>query len=169
VTEDLIQRLNLKRTRNSTPIQGISNAKAEVKHSVNLRFHSRTSNYNVALECLVLPKISGDLPGSYINTKKWNLPKDLHLSDPGFNQPGMIDLLIGTEAYFHILKAGKKTRVGPYPDMQDTEFGWILAGRFQPFQPTIGAEDVLSQKRYQPRAAVTTVLGTGRTESTSTI
>jgi hypothetical protein len=63
--------------------------------------------------CLVLPKISGDLPGSYINTLEWNLPEDLHLADPGFNQPGRIDLLIGTEAYFHLLKAGNKTGAGP--------------------------------------------------------
>jgi hypothetical protein len=94
------------------PIHGISNAKAEVKHSVNLRVHSRASNYNVALECLVLPKISGDLPGSYINTMEWNLPKD-----PGFNQPGKINLLIGTEAFFHLIKAERKSRARPYPVM----------------------------------------------------
>jgi hypothetical protein len=153
------------------PIQGVSNAKAEVKHSVNL-CSLQASNGTVALECLVLPKISGDLPDSYINTIEWNLPKDLHLADPGFNQPGRLDLLIGTEAFFHLVKAGRKT-------------SWIISCyarhgiRVDPSRviPTcsaykcssIDAENVLFQKRYQPRVAVATVLGNGRAESTSTI
>jgi hypothetical protein len=90
-----------------------------------------------------LPKISGDLPGSYINIIECNLPKDIHLADSGFSQPGKIDLMIRMETFFHHIKAGRETRAGLYPVMQDTEFGWILAGQFQPVQPTNAAPPTL--------------------------
>ncbi|XP_046394969.1 uncharacterized protein LOC124162471 [Ischnura elegans] len=137
VTESLVQRLNLRKTRKNTPIEGINTQKSQVKHCVTLQIKSRISSYNITVECLVLPKISGDIPSTYLNTANWNLPRELPLSDPAFNEPGKIDLLIGADIFFHILKPERQIRPGPYPVMQNTELGWILAGRFHPQEEAV--------------------------------
>jgi hypothetical protein len=88
------------------------------------------SQYSISLECLVLPKISGEIPQSPIDTVTWNIPVGIPLADPEFNRPGRIDLLIGAEIFFNILKPGRQVREGPYPVLQESEFGWILAGGY---------------------------------------
>ena len=131
VTEALAQRLKLKKVRSFVPIQGINNTKSTIKYSTTVKMHSRVSNYHAQLECLVLPSISGHIPASYVATQDWNIPRELILADPEFNTPGPIDMLIGAEVFFSVLKQGKQVRPGPYPILQDTELGWILAGRFE--------------------------------------
>ncbi|XP_046395767.1 uncharacterized protein LOC124163028 [Ischnura elegans] len=71
------------------------------------------------------------IPTSYVAIQDWNIPRELTLADPKFNTPGPIDMLIGAEVFFSVLKQGKQVRPGPFPILQDTEIGWILAGRFE--------------------------------------
>ncbi|KAK9739544.1 Protein of unknown function (DUF1759) [Popillia japonica] len=51
------------------------------------------------------------------------------LADPAFNVSSEIDMLIGAEIYFEILRLDQIKLGNQLPVLQDTEFGWIVAGK----------------------------------------
>ena len=64
-----------------------------------------------------------------VDTISWKLPKDIKLAYEHFDQPGGIDILIGADVFFEILRSGRRTRPGNYPVLQETVLGWTLSGR----------------------------------------
>ena len=57
------------------------------------------------------------------------IPKDIKLADEKFDQPGSIDLLIGADLFYDMLRSGRRTRPGNYSVLQETVLGWKLSGR----------------------------------------
>ncbi|KAJ8896568.1 hypothetical protein PR048_001912 [Dryococelus australis] len=107
ITEECVQHLGLKKERNATPIHRINEVTAETKHSVKTVVLSYVTNYVAAVECLVILKISANLPGRYVDCHQWNIPTNLHLAQTTFNQPGNIDILLEAEFFFYIIHLGK--------------------------------------------------------------
>jgi len=64
-----------------------------------------------------------------LDTSTWKIPKDIKLADEQFDQPGGIDLLIGADLFYEMLRSGRRTRPGNYPVLQETLLGWTLSGR----------------------------------------
>lgn len=131
ITESSAQRLKLPRQHRRVPIQGIGDTTSETRHSVRLEISSCTNNFATSVDCLVLTKVTDDLPGHVIDTTEWNLPKNLPLADPSFQQPSKIDILLGAEICAYIHRSGRVTRDPNHPVLQETEFGWILSGRYE--------------------------------------
>ena len=52
----------------------------------------------------------------------------LPLADPGFGQPGRIDMLLGVDVFVEILRHGRRTGPPGSPTAFETEFGWVLCG-----------------------------------------
>jgi len=57
------------------------------------------------------------------------IPKDIRLADEQFDQPGDIDLLIGADLFYEMLRSGRRTLPGKYPVLQETVLSWTLSGR----------------------------------------
>jgi hypothetical protein len=76
-----------------------------------------------------LPNITGITPFSKLDIRNWKIPRDIKLADEHFDQPGAIDLLIGADMFYEILRPGRRTRRGNYPVLQGTVLGWTLSGR----------------------------------------
>jgi len=51
------------------------------------------------------------------------------LADEQFDQTGDIDLLIGADLIYDMLRSVTRTRPGNYPVLQETDLGWTLRGR----------------------------------------
>jgi len=51
------------------------------------------------------------------------------LSDEQFHQPGDIDILIGADLFYDMLRPDRKPRPGNYPVLQETVLGWTLSSR----------------------------------------
>jgi hypothetical protein len=51
------------------------------------------------------------------------------LADEYFDQPGSIDLLIGADVFYEILRSDRFTRSGNFPVLQKTVLGWTISGR----------------------------------------
>jgi len=64
-----------------------------------------------------------------LDISAWKFPKDIKLADEEFDQPGSIDLLIGTEIFYEMLRSGRMTRPGIYPVLRETVLGLTLTGR----------------------------------------
>jgi len=51
------------------------------------------------------------------------------LADENFNRSNSIDILLGADVFFEVLRHDTKTRPGNYPFLQDTDLGWIVSGK----------------------------------------
>ncbi|XP_055527349.1 uncharacterized protein LOC129719969 [Wyeomyia smithii] len=128
VTEDMVNRLGLPKKPANVPIVGINARRFHARDKITLKFKSRVSNFQTSLECLITPKVTGTIPVSKINTTHWNLHEGVVLADPGFNTPQKVDLLIGAELFFDILKPSQLSLDDNLPQLRDTHLGWIVSG-----------------------------------------
>jgi len=129
ITERCVQRLRLSRTQTHAQIQGISSVNTETYHSVSIHLRSRHTDWHTTLNCAILSHITGTIPSTKLDTSTWKIPKDIKLADEQFDQPGSIDLLIGADLFYEMLRSDRRTRPGNYPVLQETVLGWTLSGR----------------------------------------
>ena len=128
VTEEMANRLELPKKPVNVPIVGINALRSHARDKVTLKFKSRVSDFQASLECLVTPKVTGTIPSSKINIGQWELPDGVVLADPGFHTPDKVDLLIGAELFFSILKPSQLFLKDSMPQLRDTHLGWIVSG-----------------------------------------
>jgi len=123
ITERCAQRLRLSRTQRHASIQGISNINTATHHSVSIHLRSRHTDWHTTLDCAILSLIIGTTPSTKLDTSTWKIPKDIKLADEQFDQPGGIDLLIGADLFYEMLRSGRRTRPSNYPVLQETVLG----------------------------------------------
>ncbi|XP_071648474.1 uncharacterized protein [Temnothorax longispinosus] len=86
------------------------------------------ADYEITIECFVLPAITEKLPQVKINTKLICLPKGLSLADPDFHTPGTVDILIGAGLFWPLICKDYIQRPKGIPRLQRTLLGWIVGG-----------------------------------------
>ena len=64
-----------------------------------------------------------------VDTSDWGIPEGLMLADEYFSKPNSIDILLGADVFFEVLRHDKKTQPENYLLLQDTELGWIISGK----------------------------------------
>ena len=130
ISEDCVQFLGLKPRRFDGDIFGLGNQKvAETKGIVEVAVRSRTdSNFETHLEAHILPKVTCLQPTIMLNND-WPHLKQLNLADPEFHMPAHIDILIGADLFFDILRPGSVPGQDGCPRAICTVFGWIMSGK----------------------------------------
>ncbi|XP_055589930.1 uncharacterized protein LOC129742106 [Uranotaenia lowii] len=134
ISERLCQSLKLKRRSINVPVCGVGQAEMHARHAVTAKIGSRISNFSIGIECLVLQRITTDLPSTNISMSHWNIPPEYKLADPGFNTSGRIDLLIGAEHFYDFLYQHEMKRISlgaGVPYLIETVFGWVVSGKAQ--------------------------------------
>lgn len=129
ITDRLVKRLNIPKQGSSMNIHGIGKSNTKAQHRVNVALESRINGFSTRLEALVLPRIVAPQPSQHIDIDEWPLPKNLTLADPAFNRPNKIDILLGAEHYHQLLTIGQIQLSKQLPILQNTVFGWIVAGK----------------------------------------
>ena len=109
ITERCVQRLRLSRTQTHASIQGISNVNTATQHSVSTHLKSRHTDWHNTIQCAILSNITGTTPSTKLDTSSWKIPKDIKLADEQFDQPESIDLLLGADLFYEMLKSGSLT------------------------------------------------------------
>ncbi|XP_050305604.1 uncharacterized protein LOC126742841 [Anthonomus grandis grandis] len=76
-------------------------------------------------------KKASETPSIQINPCTWSHISNSKkpLSDPQFDKPAPVELLLGAEIYAQVLKSGQIYGDPGQPVALDTEFGWVLLGR----------------------------------------
>ncbi|KAJ0172004.1 hypothetical protein K1T71_012767 [Dendrolimus kikuchii] len=130
ISKSLKEKLLLKSNRiNTIDIIGIGNSSAnQVKESCIAQLGSLHGPYHVTLSCLVLEKLTGDMPSIPIDLSQLCLPADIQLADPSFDQPIPVEVLIGADLFWDILRPNQRNLGPNKPKLHSTQFGWILAG-----------------------------------------
>jgi hypothetical protein len=100
ITERCVQRLRLTKTQTLASVQGIRNVNTASHHNVSIHIRSRHTDWHTAIDCAILPNITGATPPIRLDAGSWNIPKDIKLADERFSEPGSIDLLIRADVFF---------------------------------------------------------------------
>ncbi|KAJ8710890.1 hypothetical protein PYW08_009405 [Mythimna loreyi] len=129
VAESLCGKLGLSRRSASATVTGINNNTSHCTQSCSLTF---MSNYNddctFTVDCHILPKITGALPSSFINIEHLSIPSGISLADPSFNIPSAIDILVGAEIFWTILRNNSIDLGKNQPKLYETKLGWLVSG-----------------------------------------
>lgn len=126
ITESMVQLLMLKKIRINHTILGIGESIKKISTSVTVSISSRTSEFSTNITCLVIPRITNELPTKYVD-HPFEIPLGIKLADPLFRQPQKIDILIGASHFFELLEPRQIT-LNKGPILQETQFGWVVAG-----------------------------------------
>lgn len=134
VTEEFVKKLKLKTVDDKIQIKGINQSISHAMKSVKLKIISRFGTYGSDLTCIVLPKITQNLPTVVVDANLLEIPKNIQLADPQFNIPGEIDLLIGAEGFWELICVGQIKLGKRKPVLQKSLLGWLISG------PTCGSK-----------------------------
>ena len=112
ITQRCVQRMKLSRTQTYALIQGNSSVNTGKYHSDLIHLRSRHTDWHTTVKCSTLSHITGTTPFTNLDTSTWKIHKDIKLADEQFDQPGSIDVLIGADLFYEMLRSGRKTRPG---------------------------------------------------------
>ncbi|XP_017474307.1 PREDICTED: uncharacterized protein LOC108364935 [Rhagoletis zephyria] len=128
VTNRLVSQLQLKKVNSSQFISGIGQNDFATNHIVDLRLHSRVTDYTANLTAVVTSTITDIQPSRSLKCVDWNIPSNIRLADPLFFEPQRIDMLIGASLFFDLLCVGQIRLAESMPILQKTKLGWIVSG-----------------------------------------
>jgi len=128
ITKYAAQLLGLPRINLNAIISGLGQETSVARSSLNCIIKSCNSDFSAEVHCLIMKKLTNDLPMSKINLGSWKVPKNIELADPNFNVPSKIDMLLGAEWFFHLMVEGQIKSTLEVPVVQNTVLGWIISG-----------------------------------------
>lgn len=130
ITEQAAQTLGLRRQKENLPVLGLNEAPlTTIKWRTAAVIGSRINNFQKQVEFLIVPRITGHIPTQTFNTSNWKIPSGLVLADPHFSTEQSVDVLLGTEIFFNSLLSGQIRIGNQLPLLQETTFGWVVAGK----------------------------------------
>ena len=136
MSERLVQSLSLPRFNQHVRVSGIGGVsqRAPIQSISNFQISPVGSSKRIMnITAVVVPKVTCDLPLTPVPFQlDWKHLSDLPLADPGFGQPGRIDLLLGVDVFIDVLRHGRRSGPPDAPTALETEFGWVLCGSSGP-------------------------------------
>ncbi|XP_075162921.1 uncharacterized protein LOC142235555 [Haematobia irritans] len=128
ITTNCLNRLQLKADFSTTVVSGIGQTDFSSMKSVQFCIESHFDSSTAYISAAVISTIIDKQPPASIDISSWNIPPNLKLADPKFNESGRIDLLIGSEIFFESLCDGKISMAPGLPVLVKSKFGWIVGG-----------------------------------------
>ncbi|XP_062704099.1 uncharacterized protein LOC134286498 [Aedes albopictus] len=128
ISRSMADRLAVHRAPTLVPITGVGASRTCAHEKLSVAVESRYTDFSTMVECLVIPKVTGVIPTTQLDISKWPIPISVFLADPEFNTPGQIDMLLGVSHFLRLLKLGRIQLRDDLPDLQETQFGWVVAG-----------------------------------------
>ncbi|XP_011858217.1 PREDICTED: uncharacterized protein LOC105555783 [Vollenhovia emeryi] len=110
------------------PISGLGELSTQTRTLVKVTLQSRINGFQVNLDCLVIGKITQNIPVNRLSLQELRIPEGITLADPDFDKPSHVDLLLGAEVFFELLCIGKIKIADGQPTWQKTLLGWIVSG-----------------------------------------
>ncbi|GBN29372.1 hypothetical protein AVEN_57692-1, partial [Araneus ventricosus] len=127
MASDFANTLGLKKEKINIPVSGISDTAFNAKRKSTGTILNSDGSFSATLDFLVIPKITDLMPSTSIDLEEIKIPSYVKLADPNFYSPAKVDLLIGAELFFSILK-GNRLFINNSLILQETVFGHVLSG-----------------------------------------
>jgi len=119
IRESLSQTLRLNRKNVEYEITGIGQSKHVITAVITITIKSRITDYQRTVSCLILPRLTNNLPVQVIDPTKIKIPAGIRLADNAYNQPQAI----GAEVFFELMDQGKIINANSGPVIQETKLG----------------------------------------------
>nr|CAI5865611.1 unnamed protein product [Callosobruchus analis] len=134
ITKSLCNLLNIEGSSTNIPVVGVGNTQAKVFTKTLIQIQSvQDKSFQVKLSCLVIEKITQDIPNFYIDPTQINIPQNLSLADQNYYEAGEVQLLLGAGIFYDMLLPGKISLGKNMPVCQNSRLGWFLAGNITMF------------------------------------
>ncbi|GFV13992.1 integrase catalytic domain-containing protein [Trichonephila clavipes] len=105
----------------------------KVEQKVNTVIQNKNGDFSTPLELLIVPYIT-TTSIHRMDATKVNIPSNIDLADKDFGIPGEIDMLIGCELFFELLRPNKFRLPCEKWLFQESVFGYIVVGSFDKFE-----------------------------------
>lgn len=92
ITEYMAQTLQLGRNKIKSDVSGIGQTVHTITSAVTVKIRSRTSDYEKTISCLILPRLTNNIPAQVIDPTRMNIPDNIALADNAYNKPQKIDM-----------------------------------------------------------------------------
>jgi hypothetical protein len=130
LTSNMCKKLSLKTKHINLPISGVGEIETRVKYSANVSIKSCYNSFALKMHCLILPKITEQFPNQTYSRANLNIPDNIDLADPHFNECDKIDLLIGAEFFWRIIGFSQAIDIlNKQIYLRRTLFGWVVTGK----------------------------------------
>ena len=131
--EGFARRVGLQREPSRTVISGVgaTGSKGCVRGRTQIRIAARCSGYQCNLPCLVLPRLTTDIPNFELTSTSLPIPSHLILADPQYHVSRDVDLIIGNGYLWELMCVGQHRLGAKLPVLLKTRLGWVLAGRIR--------------------------------------
>ncbi|GBM83638.1 hypothetical protein AVEN_274595-1 [Araneus ventricosus] len=106
ITTEFADLLQIKKEKIPIAVFGLNSAKINVSSRV-CTVVSNKSDFEMQLEFLCVPKISSMIPIDSLQIPKEHFPLNIKLANPYFYGSGKIDVLLGVEVFYQLLRFGQ--------------------------------------------------------------
>ncbi|KAJ8961472.1 hypothetical protein NQ318_014720 [Aromia moschata] len=127
-TAELADKLGMVKIPINISVSGINKCTSQLSHSTNINIQSKFNNFKTSVTCLIVPQITGNLPAISFDSNCLNLPPDVNLADPAFNESSKIDMLLGAQLFWRLIRMGQISLGKHNPILQNTALGWVISG-----------------------------------------
>ncbi|GFX42273.1 integrase catalytic domain-containing protein [Trichonephila clavipes] len=134
-TRACAEKLQLKMEKINTVVSCVNDASMVVKNCVKTSFANKAKAFESELMLLVVNKITDLIPNKVTNVDV-NVSEFVPLADDKFNIPDRIDMLLGAEIFYELLKPGKFYCDNSHLVLQNTVFGYVVSGSVDHTQVT---------------------------------
>ncbi|GFT98894.1 DUF1758 domain-containing protein [Trichonephila clavipes] len=121
------EKLQLKMEKIITVVSCVNDASMVVKNCVKTSVANKAKTFESELMLLVVNKITDLIPNKVIDVDV-NVSEFVPLADDKFNIPDKIDMLLGAEIFYELLKPGKFYCDNSHLVLQNTVFGYVVSG-----------------------------------------
>ncbi|GFW07989.1 DUF1758 domain-containing protein [Trichonephila clavipes] len=121
------EKLQLKMEKINTVVSCVSDASMVVKNCVKTSVANKAKSFESELMLLVVNKITDLIPNKVIDVDV-NVSEFVPLADDKFNIPDRIDMLLGAEIFYKLLKPEKFYCDNSHLVLQNTVFGYVVSG-----------------------------------------
>jgi hypothetical protein len=128
LTEEASKRLKLSCGTTQLSISGINQTVTSTNKTTQVEIHSNKESFKTTISCVIKSQITENLPTILFPTTKVEIPNDKELSDPTFNISGPIDMLIGAQNYWELVKGEPQSLGRNKPWVVPTFLGWVVSG-----------------------------------------
>ncbi|GFV75186.1 integrase catalytic domain-containing protein [Trichonephila clavipes] len=126
-TRACAEKLQLKMEKINTVVSCVNDASMVVKNCVKTSVANKAKAFESELMLLVVNKITDLIPNKVIDVDV-NVSEFVPLADDKFNIPDRIDMLLGAEIFYELLKPGKFYCDNSHLVLQNTVFGYVVSG-----------------------------------------
>ncbi|KAJ8981022.1 hypothetical protein NQ317_002877, partial [Molorchus minor] len=105
--------------------QGINQMSSPISDKVHCVIKSTHNNFTIDLSFLIIDRITENIPQISIDYNSLEIPSELSLADPKFYISSPIDVLLGANIFWNLVRAGQIKSNKTNPIIQNTVLGKI--------------------------------------------